>query len=97
MSKLTPNQTETAELFDAYVLKILRQGGIKIVTDEGKVEIIDISAAMLNAIRGRLKDLGATSTAAPGSTASGLLEAARLRYKGKEISPISEEDDAATA
>jgi hypothetical protein len=99
-------RSDTAELLDGYLYKLLKQGGIRIqVTDEegnAKVEMIDLTAAMLNVIRQRVKDLKLGGLAVEGSSTADLIKKAesRMKFAGKAIQlpPVNtRDDDAATA
>lgn len=96
---------DTADLLDGYLYKLLQQGGIRIqVTDENgcaKVEMIDLTAAMLNVIRQRVKDLKLGGLAVEGSSTADLIKKAesRMKFAGKPILPPidTRNNDAATA
>lgn len=80
MSTERPDHQELASELDLALAKILRNGHRVINKETGQVQIVDPSAAMLNVIRGRLRDVGATkSSAPPGSAARQLREAAAAR------------------
>jgi hypothetical protein len=95
---------DTADLLDGYLYKLLQQGGIRVqVTDENglsKVEMIDLTAAMLNVIRQRVKDLKLGGLAVEGSSTADLIKKAesRLKFAGKPVLPPvdTREPDAAT-
>lgn len=92
---------EMAEQTDRILHDILVNGEEKAVpTDEGVVKVrVTPSAAMLNVIRNRLKDLGIQSPMGNGRAADALRDEARrrLRFPGGGMPPISDEEDAATA
>jgi hypothetical protein len=99
-------RSDTAELLDGYLYGLLKQGGIRVqTTDENglsKVEMIDLTAAMLNVIRQRVKDLKLGGFAVEGSSTADLIKKAdaRMKFGGKPIPlpPIdTRRDDAATA
>lgn len=99
---VTQTQREMAEDLDRYLSNLIKAGGKKVqtgVTEEGYaiVETIALSAAELQAIRARLKDLGVSSTSTPGSAAGDLRANAMLHFKGRPIPALDiESDDAAT-
>lgn len=88
---------EMAEELDSALLKVLREGQV-VITDAGPVTVTP-TAAMLNQVRQRLKDLGVTAIPAEGTPTGNLIKEARrgLRYQGKEFPALSEEPDAAAA
>lgn len=115
MNEATKAQTKMAELLDKAMLEVLKEGGEPIVDNEGKVQLDGkgrvvrrrVSAATMNAIRARLKDLGINSVPLQGSAAGRLAqEAAKqgMKFDGKPIDPFTTKvpavdmtaDDAAT-
>jgi hypothetical protein len=89
-----------AEAFDNLLLKIVTEGQT-VVDDEGNVQKVDPTAAMMNVIRQRLKDAG-ISGASPQSKTKGLggvrqklIDQGKLKLSG--LPPVSDEDDRATA
>lgn len=95
-------RSDNAEMLDRAMHDILINGE-EVVTPDGQTVRKAPSAAMLNAIAKRTKDLRIQSPAAPGSAAARLLdEAARrgkgIRFDGKDITPPldTEGEDAAT-
>lgn len=110
MSRASKIQARNAELLDRTLHEILKEGGDPVTDREGKVQLdakgkvvrSRPSAATLNVIRGRIKDLGISSVPVRGSAAGDLIEEARrrgMKFQGKPITPIgplSEDDDAAT-
>lgn len=98
-------QSENAEMLDRYYHKLLQQGGMKVVSgyrEDGSaiIELIDLTAAMCNAINARLKTLKIQSPAGVGGITGGLMAEAerRMRYDGRDVTPPlnTEDDDAAT-
>jgi hypothetical protein len=104
MARASKTDTEIARLHAAYLLKLLRQGGMRVLRDEetDKVEYIDLPAAMINAINNHLKRMNINAMAASPADTDIEAEAERrikkgtLKFKGKKIPPLSEEPDAAT-
>ena len=100
----TDAQKEASVLLDDYFLKLLRAGGKKVITsynDDGSanVETVDLTAADLNAIRSRLRDVKVDSVPAENGAENGtpsLLAEAQMRFKGRAIPPLSDAKDAAT-
>lgn len=94
--------SDMAEQTDRILYDILVNGEEKAVpTGDGGVEKVRVtpSAAMLNVIRNRLKDLGIQSPMGKGRASDALRDEARrrLRFPGGGMPPISDEEDAATA
>lgn len=86
---------EMAEELDRELLRVLKEGDT-IVTEDGPVTVRP-SAAKLNQIRARLRDLGVQSPLKSGTAAGNLVDEARIRFKGRAIPPVNTEDrDAAT-
>jgi len=101
MNGATPTQKETVELLDEYLLKLLREGGKKVVTSynedgSANVDTVALSAAELNVIRSRVKDLKVESAPGTGTASDSLREQAALRFKGRPMPPLSDGKDAAT-
>lgn len=75
-----PDHQEMADQFDRKLAQILREGQRVLDPETGQVQLVDPTAATLNVIKGRLKDLGMTRSSAPkGSAANQLREAAAAR------------------
>lgn len=109
MADLTPLQSENDSLLDIAMNRLLKEGK-RVVTGrdfEGNAIIgtVDPSAADLNAIRARLKDLKSGAVAGGVNATDSLLEQAEkrfgpMKFKGQSVEPlppIAEDDDAATA
>jgi hypothetical protein len=100
MNTPTPVQSENAELLDKTMNTILREGVTAIDPNTGEIVKLTPSAAMLNAIRGRIKDLGIHNQPVRGSAAGDLIKTAiekGIKFNGRPIPPIdTDADDAAT-
>jgi hypothetical protein len=97
MSRASHTQKEMAEELDTILVSILKDGQVVTVKGDDGVETpvkISPTAAMLNVVRQRLKDLGIQSVPVAGSPAGNLLEAARLRFPG--LPELSDAEDEAT-
>lgn len=92
-----PIRSQMAEELDRTLLDVLKNGQT-IAGPDGKPVTLTPSAAMLNVIRGRLKDCGITSDASnPESTIHQLAEEARQAgLKLGPMPPVSEEPDELT-
>jgi|GEM_PF-6124146 len=97
MDSANDTQKQLADSLDRVMLDILENG--EIVTNEtGEAVRKTPTAAMLRAIHARVKDIGLTPAAIPGSQADRLIRAAgTIRFNGKPIPAVdTESDDAAT-
>ena len=94
-------QSENAELLDNAMNTVLKEGVTAQDPVTGAIVKLTPSAAMFNAIRGRIKDLGVQSPLKQGTAAGNLVETARqkgMSFKGRAIPPVNTQDpDAATA
>lgn len=95
----TTTQAENADLLDREMNRILREG-VKALDKDGNVVSLTPTAAMLNAIRGRIKDLGINALPVQGSPAGDLIQSAihkGMKFRGRVIPPVDTESaDAAT-
>ena len=96
--------TQAADIYDELLLKIVREGvpltdaaGNPVLVD-GKPVMGPPSAAMLNVIRGRLKDCGITSDASQSSSPIAKIAThLAAAQKGAKLPRLSDDDDAAVA
>lgn len=96
-------QAENAEQLDRVMNDILVNGEVVVI--DGTATRTTPSAAMLNVIRSRVRDLGIQSPPHAGTAAGGLIETARkkgLSFNGRPVTgrvpPVNTiDDDAATA
>jgi len=94
MSDTTKTQEDISDALDAALLRGIKDG-VAVQTEEGMV-IAPAPAAFLNVARQRLKDLGISKLAAPGSDLAAL--AKECGFKTLELPPLDDErDDAATS
>lgn len=103
MTQSTPQQREIASELDRVLLDVLKNGQEQAGPD-GTIVRVKPSAALLNVIRSRLKDLGVNSVPVEDSPAGDLVAEARRRgmtFNGrpiggpKNLPPMSEDEDAA--
>lgn len=98
MSEQTPEEirAETSLELDRLLLKVLKEGQVVVDETTGQPKTITPSAAMLNMIRGRLKDLNVGGLAIPGTPTSDLLTKAEQRFGTLRIADVDDSEDAAT-
>lgn len=88
--------TQLAEELDKALLKVLTEGQT-IVDANGTPMTISPTAAMLNVIRGRLKDLNVSSVIQQNTPTSDLMERVKNDPNIFRLAPIDDTPDAATA
>jgi len=88
--------TQLAEELDKALLKVLTEGQT-IVDANGTPMTISPTAAMLNVVRGRLKDLNASSIIQQNTPTSDLMERFKNDPNVFRLAQIDDTPDAATA
>lgn len=88
--------TQLAEELDKALLKVLTEGQT-IVDANGTPMTISPTAAMLNVVRGRLKDLNASSVIQQNTPTSDLMERFKNDPNVFRLAQIDDTPDAATA
>lgn len=94
---MKPIHGEMADLLDTTMRDILKDGQVVLDQDGNPVKVSP-SAAVLNAVSKRLRDLGVQTVAGPNTAAGDLIQTAVRNFKFQPMPPMdTEEDDAATA
>lgn len=86
---------QLADGLDKVLLDVLHNGQT-VLDANGTPTVITPTAAMLNVIRGRLKDIASSSVISPGTPQSDLLKEAHQKFASLRIADVDDAPDAAT-
>tara|TARA_Y100000310_G_scaffold247199_1_gene252743 strand:+ start:442 stop:717 length:276 start_codon:yes stop_codon:yes gene_type:complete len=87
-------QKQMSDLFDAMLVKLLKEGR-ETMTRDGDMVRVEATAADLNVVRQRLKDCGITAIATDDNQVGDILK--QMQQRGLKLVDLDDSPDAATA